>query len=360
MRQRANPAVIGGFVVGAVALIVIGVLLLGRGRFLTEQRTSVLYFEDSVEGLSVGTPVNFQGVRIGAVRDIQVQYLPRQGEFRVPVFIDIEPGRVKEVGVGGRPREGEAFLKSLIERGLRAQLQLQSLVTGQLSVQLGFHPGTPVRLVRGEGDVPEIPTIPTAFAQASATVQSLLERLEQLPLDELFAHLLRTVQGLDRLVNAPELFAVLHSLGHTLATLQQLISRVDGQVPGLLDEMGATATAARTVLTDVQQLVRHVDGRVTPLADGVNATLETARATLRDGQQVLRHVDGRVARLVDGLEDTSKVAQATLVQAQRRLDRQLVDALQEVSAAARALRVLADYLERNPNALLFGKGGDRR
>jgi phospholipid/cholesterol/gamma-HCH transport system substrate-binding protein len=143
MRQRTNPAVIGGFVVGAVALIVIGVLLLGRGRFWTEQRAFVLYFEDSVEGLSVDAPVNFQGVRIGAVTDVQVQYLTRKGEFRVPVFIDIEPGRVKEVGGEDQPREEEAFLTSLIARGLRAQLQLQSLVTGQLSVQLVFIPAPP-------------------------------------------------------------------------------------------------------------------------------------------------------------------------------------------------------------------------
>jgi paraquat-inducible protein B len=356
MRKRANPAVIGGFVVGAVALIVIGVLLLGGGRFLTEQRTYVLYFEDSVEGLSVGAPVTQQGVRIGSVSDIQVQYLPRTGEFRVPVFIDIEPGRVKDVGVGDKPREGEAFIKFLIERGLRAQLHLDSLVTGQLSVQLGFHPGTPVRLVGGEGQEPEIPTIPTAFDQVSAKVQSLVERIEQLPLDQLFAHVLRTVQGLDQLVNAPELSAVLRSLDHTLTTLQQLLSRVDGQVAGLLDEVGGTAAATRTLVTDVQQLVRQIDGRVTPLADGVEETLRTARATLRDGQQFLRHVDGQVARLVDGLEDTSKVTQKTLVQTQRRLD----DPLQEVTAAARAIRVLVDYLERNPNALLFGKGGDRR
>jgi paraquat-inducible protein B len=357
MRKRANPAVIGGFVVSAVALIVIGVLLLGGGRFLTEQRTYVLYFEDSVEGLSVGAPVTQQGVRIGSVSDIQVQYLRWKGEFRIPVFIDIEPGRVKDVGVGDSPsRGGEAFIKFLTERGLRARLHLDSLVTGQLSVELGFHPGTPVRLVGGEDKVPEIPTIPSAFDQVSAKVQSLVERIEQLPLDQLFAHLLRTVQGLDQLVNAPELSAALRSLDHTLTTLQQLISRVDGQVAGLLDDVGGTATATRTLLTDVQQLVRHVDGRVTPLADGVEETLRTARATLRDGQQLLRHVDGRVARLADGLEETSKVAQKTLDQAQRRLD----DPLQEVTAAARAIRVLADYLERNPNALLFGKGGDRR
>src|SRR5262245_23666947 len=175
MRKRANPAVIGGFVVGAVALLVIGVLLLGGGRFLTEQHTYVLYFEDSVEGLSVGAPVTQQGVRIGSVSDIQVQYLRWKGEFRIPVFIDIEPGRVKEVGVGDSPRRGgEAFIKFLTERGLRAQLHLDSLVTGQLSVQLGFHPGTPVRLVGGEGKVPEIPTIPSAFDQVSATVQSLV------------------------------------------------------------------------------------------------------------------------------------------------------------------------------------------
>jgi paraquat-inducible protein B len=79
MRKRANPAVIGGFVVGAVALFVIGVLLLGGSRFLTEQRTYVLYFEDSVEGLSIGAPVTQQGVRIGSVSDIQVQYLPPDG-----------------------------------------------------------------------------------------------------------------------------------------------------------------------------------------------------------------------------------------------------------------------------------------
>jgi phospholipid/cholesterol/gamma-HCH transport system substrate-binding protein len=357
MRKRANPAVIGGFVVGAVALTVIGVLLLGVGRFLTEQRTYVLYFEDSVEGLSVGAPVTQQGVRIGSVSDIQVQYLAREGEFRIPVFIDIEPGRVKDVGVGDSPsRGGEAFIKFLTERGLRAQLHLDSLVTGQLSVQLRFHPGTPVRLVGREGKVPEIPTIPSTFDQVSASAQRLLERLEQLPLDQLFTHVLRTVQGLDQLVNAPEVFAVLRSLDHTLTTLQELMPRVDGQVARLLDEMGGAGTATRAVLTDVQQLVRQIDGHVAPLAGGVNETLETARATMKDGQQFLRHVDGQVARLTDGLEGTSKVAQATLVQAQRRLD----DQLQEVSAAARAIRLLADYLERNPNALLFGKGGDRR
>jgi len=113
-------------------------------------------------------------------------------------------------------------------------------------------------------------------------------------------------------------------------------------------------------MTDLQQLVRNVNGRVGPLTDGAKETLEVARATLKDGQQLVRHVDGRIDRLTDGLVDTTKVAQTTLGRTQRTLDSDLNQALQEMTAAMRAIRLLADYLERNPNALVYGKGGDRR
>jgi paraquat-inducible protein B len=81
---------------------------------------------------------------------------------------------------------------------------------------------------------------------------------------------------------------------------------------------------------------------------------------LRDSQQLVRNADGRVIRMTESFTDTAKAAQATMVTAQRRLDDNLAIVLQEVTAAVRAIRLLADYLERNPNALLTGKGGDRR
>ena len=96
--NRANPKLIGAFVVGAVALVVIGVLLLGGAKFLTEKRTFVAYFEGSVKGLNVGAPVEFQGVRVGSVTDIQLQFLTAEKEFRIPVFIQIEPDKMTEVG----------------------------------------------------------------------------------------------------------------------------------------------------------------------------------------------------------------------------------------------------------------------
>ncbi len=107
-------------------------------------------------------------------------------------------------------------------------------------------------------------------------------------------------------------------------------------------------------------MVRRVDGQVVALSDGAKQTLETARTVLKDSQQLVRNVDSRVIRLTDSFTDTAKAAQATMVTAQRRLDENLVITLQEMAAAMRSVRVLVDYLERNPSALLTGKGGDRR
>jgi paraquat-inducible protein B len=360
MGRRANPTLIGAFLVGAVALIVIGILVFARGQFLTEKRTFVLYFEGSVKGLNVGAPVDFQGVRVGSVTDVRVQYIVKDGEFRIPVYIDIEPDRIKEVGVRDTQEARQQFIQSLIDHGLRAQLGMQSLVTGQLFVELDFHPGTPVRLVGGEPKVSELPTIPTPLQQASQAAQEMLEKLQQLPLDQLFADVLGITQGLNRLVNAPEIPDLLRSAADAATTAQQLAQRLDGQITRLLDDAGGATNAARLLMTDVQQLVRNMNGRIGPLADGTKETLDVARATLKDGQQLMRHVDGRIGRLTDGLADTTKVAQTTLVRTQKTLDSDLNHALQEMTAAMRAIRLLADYLERNPNALVYGKGGDRR
>jgi paraquat-inducible protein B len=360
MGKRANPTVIGAFIVGAVALIVIGLLVFGRGRFFADTRKFVLYFDGSVKGLNVGAPVDFQGVRVGSVINVTVQYLPQDGAFRTPVYIEVEPGSIQAMGARKDDADRRQFLQSLVERGLRARLEMQSLVTGQLVVQLGFFPETAVRLMRGDPDVPELPTIPTTFQQAQAAAQNVLERIQELPLDQLFAHVMQSVQGVDRLVNSPELPELIRSLNATQADILRLVRQVEAAIAPVLDEVRTTSAVARTLLTELQQLVRRVDGQVVPLADGTKQTLDAARAVLKDSQQLVRNADGRVTRLTDGFTDAAQAAQATMVSAQRRLDDNLVITLQEITAAVRSIRLLMDYLERNPNALLTGKGGDRR
>jgi paraquat-inducible protein B len=360
MGKRANPTVIGAFIVGAVALIVIGLLVFGRGRFFTETRKFVLYFDGSVKGLNVGAPVDFQGVRVGSVTTVTVEFVPQEQAFRTPVYIEIDPGTIKAIGTRRDEAARKEFFQALVKSGLRARLESQSLVTGQLFVQLGFFPDTPIRLVGADPDIPELPTIPTTLQQAQAAAQSILEKIQELPLDQLFAHFIQTVEGANRLVNSPEIPEFMRSLNAAMADILRLVHHVEAGVAPVLDDARTTSVAARNALTDLQHLLRRVDGQIVPLADGAKQTLDGARAVLKDSQQLVRNADGRVIRIAESLTDTAKAAQATMVTAQRRLDDNLVVTLQEMAAAMRSVRMLMDYLERNPNALLTGKGGDRR
>jgi paraquat-inducible protein B len=360
MGRRANPTVIGAFIIGAVALIVIGLLILGRGQFFSETRTFVLYFDGSVKGLNVGAPVEFQGVRVGSVTDIRVQYLSKTNEFRTPVYIQLELDRIGQTDIKEGREERKQYLESLIERGLRARLEVQSLVTGQLIVQLGFYPDTPIRLVGEDPNVPEMPTIPTALQQVQAAVQNIIEKIEGLPLDQVLANFIQTIEGVNRLVNAPEVLALVVAMSETMTDVRHLVRQVDGQIGRMLDDVGGASVASRALLTDLQQFVRRIDGQVVPLSNNAKQTLDAARAVLKDSQQLVRNADGRVIRMTDSFTDAAKAAQTTMATAQRRLDDNLVVVLQEMTTAARSIRVLADYLERNPNALLTGKGGDRR
>jgi paraquat-inducible protein B len=275
MGKKANPAVIGGFVVAAVALLVAGVLVFGRGEFLKEKLSWVSYFSGAVDGLQVGAPVTFKGVKIGQVTDVKVTLDARDAAVRIPVYWDLEPDRIAFMGMSeaemaemraGRAKKELPLARVLIKRGLRAQLQSQSFVTGQKMIALDFFPDTPINLVGGDGDVPEFPT-------TESSTEKLTKTIENLPIDELFTDARNALQGIDR-------------------------------------------------------LVRSIDRQVVP---ATHATLEKAQGTL--------------ASIDDMTAPGSPVRY------------ELVNTLKELAGAARSMRVLADYLDRHPEALVQGKGG---
>jgi paraquat-inducible protein B len=362
--NRANPKLIGAFVIGAVALVVIGVLLLGGAKFLTEKRTFVAYFEGSVKGLNVGAPVEFQGVRVGAVTDIQLQFLTAAMEFRIPVFIQIEPGRMTEVGREVKV-QGQ-LLKPLIERGLRAKLEMQSIVTGQLIVQLGFYPDTPISLV-GDGKIPEIPTVPTMMQELTHALTHTLTEFRHLPFPQLVGQLAETAQGLNTLIHSPEVKGLIQSLSVTAQVAERSVHSVGEQTGPVADRLKDTLEAATALLRGSQQLVRRVDAQVAPMSDGIQKTLDTFRTTMKDSDQLIRHVDTRVTPMVDNLMETSTRLRTTIARLQQVVDGDVVrvlqdtnKTLQEFSGTARSIRMLADYLERNPDSLVYGKSGSRR
>ena len=179
MSKRSSPAVIGGFVVGAVALAVVGVAVFGSGRLFRHTKTFVMYFDSDVNGLNVGAPVKFKGVPIGAVKDVLLrapgatttQSWAVTERPLIPVLVDIDLDRIRERGGAARVEE-RAAMKEMIDAGLRAQLAMESFVTGLLYVKLDRFAGTPVRLVADPG-VPyeELPTIPTPLEELQSRAE---------------------------------------------------------------------------------------------------------------------------------------------------------------------------------------------
>lgn len=331
MAKKANPALIGAFVLGAIALAVGGLVVFGGGKFFRHTQVWVAYFQESVKGLSVGSPVTFRGVKIGSVTDVKVVVDPKEMKVRTPVFFEIEAERFTPVpGVQVTFQKGAPGAKVLVERGLRAQLETQSFVTGQLAVALDFHPDTPVVLTGLNPDLLEMPTIPSEAEKLTRTI-------ENLPIDEITQSALKTIQGVDRLVNAPELKETIRSLSTAARELRELTQHMDAELRPLTTEVAKTLEVTRDTLQDTQRLARNVDGQVGPVAASVQQTLTAARTTLEGAERTLGTVNETVA-------ETSS------------MQHELAGSLRELSAALRSIRTLSDYLERHPDALLFGKG----
>ena len=154
MNKKMSPAVIGAFVLGAVALVVIAILVFGSGRLFRQTRNFVLYFDNSVNGLRVGAPVKLKGVEIGSVKDIRILVGQGTASDKIPVVIEIDLKKLTRRGAAVAAEttvDPEAMQKVIVDRGLRGQLDMESLVTGLLYVALDFFPGSPINLVQKPG-----------------------------------------------------------------------------------------------------------------------------------------------------------------------------------------------------------------
>jgi paraquat-inducible protein B len=347
MGKQTSKTLIGGFVVGAVALIVAGVLIFGSGKFFQQSNQYVLYFRGSLKGLNVGAPVLYQGVQVGSVIDITIEADAEDQTSQIPVTIEILPKKFKVIR-GKRASDPYESLPLLIERGLRAQLQQQSFVTGQLMIGLDYYPDTPVRLVGIDTEYPEIPTIPTPFETLSRTFRDL-------NLQELVNRVTSAVKGIEELVNSPDLKGSVNSLHLALEDTRKLIGNINNQV-------GPLAGSIDNTVKDYGKLARNVDSQVKPVASNVNRTVKDIGQLARD---LDRQTDPVMFKIEEALKEatlTMKQAQKTLAVAEADLSEdsptmyELNNALREISAMARSIRQLADYLKRHPEALLSGKG----
>jgi paraquat-inducible protein B len=260
------------------------------------KRPVLVHFEGSVRGLSVGAPVIFGGIKVGSVADIAVEFDPDTFELEIPVLLELQPDRItskKTVKNLEKKLSPYVILKKFVERGLHAQLQTGSLLTGQLYVEFAFHPDLPAKSLIMTGKYPEIPAVPATMDQLRQSVTDVLAEIRRMPLDKIAQEILETVEGANHLVNSSETQEAVHSLNAALG--------------------------------NVEKLTEGLDQRVNRLTLSVEKTLAKARTAM------------------DVMDPNSPAAV------------NLNSALQELSAAARSIRVLADYLEQHPEALVHGK-----
>jgi paraquat-inducible protein B len=330
MNKKISPAVIGAFVLGAVALIIIAILVFGSGRLFRQTREFVLYFDNSVNGLRIGAPVKVKGVEVGSVKDIRLQ-LERGKEPKIPVIIELDLEKFLSRGATIAAQtavDREALQKAIVDRGLRGQLEMESLVTGLLFVSLDFFPDTPINLVQGpDGDYkyPEIPTVPTTLEQAKGALTRVISKLEDIDFKELGANLESTLKGVNRTVNSPEIESVLRSLARVMPKVDEAV-------------------------VNIRNLAGTLDGTVKILADDLQHTSGDARVALKQATEALKQAEETMKRAEGAVVNIE-----TLSDLDSPVNYELVKGLRDVSSAARSLRALTDYLERNPRALIFGK-----
>ena len=333
MSKQSNPTLIGAFVVGAVALLTVAVAVLGGAEYFSQRLNYVAYFDESTKGLRVGSNVLLNGVRVGYVSDIALLVDQSTYQTLTQVTMEILPedlivtdfGEVIYTEARRRPLGHDNMVK---EAGLRAQLETESFVTGQLIVKLDMRPET-LAVYRGvDPPYSEIPTIPSNVQAVLAKIRTWFEKVGQdFELDELAGRVKSILVGIDELANSEDVRAA-------LAGVNQLVN--DEQTRQLAASLNATLAEFRSAASDARDLINSTDGNISALTADLRPTL------------------ARLASVMEETEDTLKAAKDQLRGESVQMY-QLVTTLEEVEGAASALREFFDYLERNPEALLSGK-----
>jgi len=322
MAKRSDPKTIGLFVVGAISLGAVALLVLASGRLFQHTQDYVLFFRGNVNGLRVGAPVKFKGVEIGAVTEIRLSLQVEPGvttrksaltEVTIPVMIEIDQNKLARYGTGTFDLSDPRSIRQAIADGLRGQLAMQSLLTGLLYVDLEMYPGTmPHMILRASSPVQEIPTIPTALEEAQSAATRVVAALDRIDFPKVFETFTDTLTTIQEFVRDPETKETFANVNRALVTLNE------------------------TALS-IRELTIQMDSQVGPISRNLRATSESANATLKQMQGTL-----------DALQ-ASLGPEAPLVY-------QSGQTLQQVADAARSLRELTDYLQRNPSALVRGRG----
>lgn len=319
--KKVNPTAVGLFLVIGLAFVVGGVVLFSSGTLFHTRAKYIVYFDSSLEGLNPGAPVKFRGVTVGKVEEVLIRHNQAEEDFAMPVIIAIDRNLAQSKSDMYLQLPSGERMDRLISRGMRARLDAESLVTGNLYIGLDFIPDAPPPVFHQvKLQYEEIPTVPS-------DVQQLWANLKRLDLAGLSTKLNALLVHADSKVEELDVHQINGGLTNLLGSANRFITAPD---------LTNAVREARVALVDAQTLLKRIDGQVNPLADNANHTLADAQKTLGDLRGAIQHLTDML-----GPDDAFRA--------------DLNHALEQLGNASRAVADLAEFVQRNPNSLLLGR-----
>jgi paraquat-inducible protein B len=331
MSKSVNPFTLGAFLIGSLVLLIGAVLIFGGGQIFKQKSEFVIFFDSTLNGLNIGAPVTLQGVQIGTVKEIALIFDTTAMRILKPVVVEINPEAMRDstgrpMHSGMTPYQRRKNALKLIESGLKARLETQSLLTGLLYVEFNFYRNEPVRLAGlNYKDLPELPSIPTTVDQIRNTADEIMTKVRQLPLEEIVKDLADTLREIRNLMGSDDLKKSLASLSRTLQETERLTATINGSIKPLVANANGAVSETRTTMQELRKEML--------------ITLASMDKSLITATQVL--AESRHA--VNAWESLASP------------DSMFGQALTEIRDASRSLKDLTESLERQPDSILFGR-----
>ena len=317
MSEKPNTVAIGAFIVGAALIVISALLFISGSGWGGDKSKIVMVFEGSVKGLTLGAPVALRGVQIGQVTDIHLLFDTDTIDITMTVEAEIDNNKFETRGDAAGYMGDE-----MIARGLRAQLNSQSMLTGLLYIQLDFHPNTPVNIVDLDSPYSQIPTIPT-------DLQRITRELESMDFAAIAEDIQTIADSLAIFVSTKEFRQLPQDLHNTLASFENLSDQLNLQI-------ASSGPKLDKVLDETYDTVKTLDSELPKISASALQTLKVLDAAMLAFEDTMIEID-------DLVSDDSATTYA------------LNKALREISLAARELQLLAKALEEHPEALIRGR-----
>lgn len=325
MSRKAGNIAIGGFVIGALILVFFFLIFISGGNPFRSSERVVMYFDSSVQGLQRGAPVKLKGVELGQVVDIRATLRPDNMSVVNMVTADLDFDRIGRDFDAGT----DDLIDTVIDAGLRAQLNYQSLVTGLLYIDMDFYPGTSMTLPGLQDKYREFPTRQTE-------IQLIMEEVAQLDFQSLVADLRSVIESTDSLLASGKIESALDNFSSAVVALEQTAKSLEKTSQGIDAEVAAISTGLNDSLGRLDRVLDQAGESLPELNDQASSALAGMRETMESLDALVTTTEGTLS------EDSRFVNQMTR-------------AAEDISRASRALQELSELLERRPEALLRGR-----